>query len=149
MIHWILLYEGTPPLTLFGGTEGQGTPVVLDTLTDTPYYLKNGVVTPFASGGGSGTTITSGQTTVDFGAFPGTTDTSVAVTGQTAILAGSKVQAWILAEATADHSADEHLVDPPRLAVGPVTAGVGFTIYAFTENTRRHYGAYSVAWIWS
>lgn len=93
--------------------------------------------------------LTSGTTTVNFGAFPGSTDASVDVTGQTGILAGSKVKAWIMATATADHTADEHLIDPPRVAVGPVGAGVGFTIYAFTTNTRRHYGAYTVAWEWS
>lgn len=93
--------------------------------------------------------LTSGTATVNFGAFPGSTDASVAVTGQTGILAGSKVKAWIMATATADHTADEHLVDPPRVAVGPVGAGVGFTIYAFTNNTRRHYGDYTVAWEWS
>lgn len=50
--RWVLSYSGTPPVVAFSGTEGQGTPIVVDTLTDTPYYLKGNVVTPFAGGGG-------------------------------------------------------------------------------------------------
>jgi len=90
-----------------------------------------------------------GTTTVNFGAFPGTTDTSVAVTGQAGIVAGSLVEAWVRMEATADHSADEHMVDPPEVIAGTIVAGVGFTIYALTKNTRRHYGQYTVAWVWN
>lgn len=124
------------------GYAGNALKVVRVNAGETAFELATG-------GAGGGTTITSGTATVDFGAFPGSTDASVAVTGQTGILAGSKVKAWVMATATADHTADEHLVDPPRVDVGPVTAGVGFTIYAFTNNTRRHYGAYTVAWEWS
>ncbi len=36
-----------------------------------------------------------GKTTIDFGAFPGKSDTSVAITGQAAIIAGSLVEALI------------------------------------------------------
>lgn len=48
-------YPGTPPTTAFGATIG--TPIVIDTTTDTPYYLKSpgDVVTAFAGGGGGGT----------------------------------------------------------------------------------------------
>lgn len=95
--------------------------------------------------GGSGNF---GQTTVNFGAFPGASDTAVAVTGQAGIVAGSKVHAWIRMEATAAHNADEHMVDPPRLEAGNISAGVGFTIYAITKDKKRHYGQYTVAWSW-
>jgi len=82
------------------------------------------------SGGGGGTTLHTGVTTVTFGAFPGATDASVAVTGQTGILAGSTVQAWLAPVATADHTADEHLLDGPRVMAGLIVPGTGFTIYA-------------------
>jgi hypothetical protein len=52
MIRWVQEYPGTPPVSVFGSTMGLGSPIVVDTATDTPYYLKGGVVTPFASGGG-------------------------------------------------------------------------------------------------
>lgn len=52
--QWIGLNTGTPPDEAFGGTAGRGTPIVIDTLTDTPFYVKPGVgVTPLASGSGS------------------------------------------------------------------------------------------------
>ena len=77
---------------------------------------------------------TSGTATIDFGSFPGTPMTSVAITGQATIASDSKTEAWILPATTADHSADEHIVEPIRVVAGPATAGVGFTIYAFGES---------------
>jgi hypothetical protein len=75
-----------------------------------------------------------GSTTVTFGAFPGASDTSVAVTGQAAILAGSLVEAWILPAATADHTADEHWVETIQVRAGNVVAGTGFTIWAWNTS---------------
>lgn len=71
----------------------------------------------------------SGQTTLDFGAFPGASDASVAVTGQAAIIAGSLVEAWIFPAVTTDHSADEHLAESFRVMAGNIAVGTGFTIY--------------------
>ncbi len=75
-----------------------------------------------------------GTTTVDFGAFPGKYDTSVAITGQAAIAAGSLVEAWLFPSQTADHSADEHLVEPIKIMAGNIIIGTGFTIYAFADS---------------
>ncbi len=77
---------------------------------------------------------TSGTTSINFGAFPGNPMAEVAVTGQATILSASKTEAWILPATTADHSADEHVVEPIRVVAGPAVAGVGFTIYAFGES---------------
>ena len=77
---------------------------------------------------------TQGSTTVDFGAFPGATDTVATITGQASIGSGSLVEAWIFPTATADHSADEHWVDPPEVFAGNVVAGTGFTIYAVVKK---------------
>jgi hypothetical protein len=74
-----------------------------------------------------------GVATLDFGAFPGNTDTSLAVADAT-ILAGSLVEAWIWPLATTDHTADEHIVEPLNVFAGNVVAGVGFTIYLRTDN---------------
>lgn len=89
-----------------------------------------------------------GSTTVDFGAFPGGSDTSAAVTGQAGILSGSLVEAWISPVATADHNADEHWVEELQVTAGNVVAGTGFTIYARTRNVRLH-GLWSVGWVWN
>lgn len=75
-----------------------------------------------------------GTTTVNFGAFPGGYDTSVAVTGQASILSGSLVEAWLFPTATSDHSADEHLLEPIKVIAGNVVAATGFTIYAFNNS---------------
>lgn len=53
MNRWVATYPGVPDASLFSTTGGLGTPIIVDETTDTPYYLKSGVVTPFA-GGGSG-----------------------------------------------------------------------------------------------
>jgi hypothetical protein len=92
---------------------------------------------------------TQGTAIVDFGAFPGSSDTSVVITGQGSILAGSLAEAWIFPTATADHSADEHMYDTLEVRAGNVVAGTGFTIYAYCENTlyepvTNPTGAYSV-----
>lgn len=103
-----------------------------------------------------------GTATLDFGAFPGASDASVAVTGQAAIVAGSLVEAWLRPVATADHSADEHMVETLKVVAGNISAGVGFTIYGFnTGQTNepievnegggrgtRIYGQWTVAWAW-
>ena len=94
-----------------------------------------------------------GTATVDFGAFPGASDTSVAVTGQAGILSGSLVEAWILPAATADHSADEHIVEELTVTAGNISAGTGFTIYALHSPTSKGdtllYGTWNIAWAWN
>jgi hypothetical protein len=110
-----------------------------------------------------------GTATLDFGAFPGASDASVVVTGQAGIVAGSLVEAWIRPVGTADHSADEHIFDPPRVVAGNIAAGTGFTIYGWNPdkniggapslmNTRdreygggdtRIYGQWTIAWAWN
>jgi hypothetical protein len=79
--------------------------------------------------------LSAGTATVDFGAFPGKSDASVVVTGQTGILATSRVTACIVATATDDHSADEHWVESIQVTPGSIVPGEGFTIYA--RNTSE------------
>ena len=90
----------------------------------------------------------SGTTTIDFGTFPGTTYTTKVITGQSSIVAGSLVEAWIWPIATADHLADEHIVDPPELIAADIAAGTGFTIHGKSNNSIPHHGLYTVAWGW-
>jgi hypothetical protein len=119
-----------------------------------------------------------GTTTINFGSFPGASDTSVAVTGQSGILSGSLVEAWLYPVATADHSADEHLVEQIKIVAGNIVAGTGFTIYGLCTSqinepllpvggkqsaavsgsqqisqqggqAARIYGLWTVAWVWN
>jgi hypothetical protein len=90
-----------------------------------------------------------GTASLDFGAFPGKRSTSLAITGQSAIQAGSIVEAWIRPAATADHTADEHLRSPPLILVGNIVAGTGFTIYARSPvPDGLYYGVWNVGWRW-
>jgi hypothetical protein len=99
-----------------------------------------------------------GTVLLNFGAFPGTTDATVAVTGQTGILSGSLVEAWILPTATADHTADEHWVEELQVFAGGVVAGTGFTVYGVHRPASQAVdtgqgtllnGAYTIAWVWN
>lgn len=103
-------------------------------------WVDNGA----AGGAGTGA---SGKTVVDFGAHPGTTLASVAITGQGTIAAASStVRAWIQAEATADHTLDEHVIEQLEVVAGNIVDGVGFTIYVRCNfNTT---GQWTVAWRW-
>lgn len=103
-----------------------------------------------------------GTATLDFGAFPGASDASVAVTGQAAIVAGSLVEAWLRPIATTDHTEDEHMVETLKVVAGNIVAATGFTIYGFNTNNinepletnnrggrgTRLYGKWTVAWAW-
>jgi len=75
-----------------------------------------------------------GTATIDFGAFPGTSDASVAVTGQAAIGAASLVEAWIRPVATADHTDTEHMVETISVFAASIVAGTGFTIFGFNTS---------------
>lgn len=75
-----------------------------------------------------------GTATLDFGAFPGKSDASVAVIGQAGIIAGSLVEAWIMPAATADHTDTEHMVETLKVFAATIVAGTGFTIYGFNTS---------------
>ena len=96
---------------------------------------------------GSGTTVNTGSTELNFGAGEGTNEASVAVTGQTNIVSSSKVLAWISPVASADHSADEHRVEPLKVTVGSIVAGTGFTIYGECLSGKTS-GRFTVNWMW-
>lgn len=108
----------TPNVPEAGGTASQ--------------YWRGDKVWAIPPGGGGGG---SGLTVVDFGAFPGKSDASAAITGQTGILDESIVKAWLVASPTADHSADEHWLETISVMAGSITEGVGFTIFA--RNTSE------------
>jgi hypothetical protein len=77
---------------------------------------------------------TTGTVELDFGAFPGASDASVAVTGQAAIIAGSLVEAWFRPVDTADHSADEHMLETIKVFAHSIVPGTGFTISGFNTS---------------
>ena len=90
-----------------------------------------------------------GTATIDFGATPAT-EASVAVTGQTAISATSRVEAWIMARTTADNDANAHKQAAAffRLVCSEPTAGVGFTITAYCL-VGAAVGEFDIEYTWS
>ena len=121
---------------------------------------------------------TAGTAELNFGSWPGSAHATVAVADATS-LGASRTEAWLLPAATADHTADEHLVENIRIIASAPTGGVGFTIHGFLPDrpgpaplftTQRNnaggrsnviptpvspfkrarlYGRWSVAWRWS
>jgi hypothetical protein len=89
-----------------------------------------------------------GKATLDFGDAPGASDTSVFVSAPD-IEAGSIPSCWVLCEATDDHTAQEHAVEPIIVRASAPTAGSGFTIYGALEprgEATRTYGLFRVGW---
>ncbi len=89
-----------------------------------------------------------GTATLDFGAFPGSNEASVAFSDAT-IGAGSKVEAFIMAnDTTSDHTAADHRYAGQffSLTAAP-SAGVGGTIYA--RSIHKMQGTFAVRWVWA
>ena len=70
---------------------------------------------------------------------------TVDVTGQTAIVAGSLVEAWLRLAATAEHPLDDMINDPIRVSAGNIVAGDRFTIYGLMPYGSA-YGNYLCDW---
>lgn len=91
-----------------------------------------------------------GTATIDFGAFPGSNEASVTVTGQASILSTSKVEAYVMGDdSTSDHTASDHRYFPlfASLTCGTPTAGTGFTIHA--RSTEKLQGTFALRWVWA
>lgn len=91
-----------------------------------------------------------GTATMDFGtAAQRTVDASVVVTGQAGIVSGSKVEAYLMGNTSADNSPDEHIIARSMLALtcGDIVAATGFTIYGVADFDLV--GQFTVQWVWS
>jgi hypothetical protein len=116
------------------GVRETGGPTLLSmaAVADGQTLRRNGTTiegyTPAAGG------VNVGTATLDFGAFPGKSDASVTVTGQAGIVAGSVVLVKLRPAATADHSADEHMLETIEVYAGDIVAGTGFTIYGVNKS---------------
>lgn len=91
-----------------------------------------------------------GTATINFGAFPGSNEASVVVSGQSAISATSKAEAFIMGDdTTSDHTAGDHryLGAFVALTCGTPTAATGFTIHA--RSTEKLQGTFALRWVWA
>jgi hypothetical protein len=91
-----------------------------------------------------------GSATIDFGAFPGSSEASVAVTGQAAISATSKAEAYLMGDdISGSHTADDHRYAAVLIGLtcGTPTAGTGFTIHGRCLDKMQ--GSFQVRWVWA
>jgi hypothetical protein len=102
--------------------------VTVDIL-DAPEFLAKGWVVYDL---GAGLIPSSGVAILDFGPFPGSSTATVSVIGGNAFNSSNVVDAWITPIATADHSADEHQIDPPL--VSAVISGSNIIITGYPSG---------------
>jgi hypothetical protein len=89
-----------------------------------------------------------GTTEVDFGAWPGANEASVAVTGQTGISLTTPVEAWLMAEATSDHTLQDATYAARFISLTcSAPSGTSFTIYARSEHKMQ--GKFAVRFVWA
>ena len=91
-----------------------------------------------------------GTAIIDFGAFPGSNEASVTITGQASIGAGSKVDAYFMADdTTQDHTANDHRYAAALIGLsgGGIVPGASFKIYAMSEHDMQ--GTFQVRWVWA
>lgn len=112
---------------------------------DVPYLLAAGYA---LTEPGSGPNVS----LLDFGAFPGSNFATVTVGGVLPGVDSSAVmEAFVVAQATVDHSADEHAVDGPIVsAVADGNGNVVITAYPNNNvpktDSMMPWGKWSVAW---
>ena len=89
-----------------------------------------------------------GTAIIDFGSTA-KNEASVAVTGEAAILSTNLADAWIRAEASSDHTLNDHTYAGLFITIscGVPTDGVGFTIYA--RSTEKLKGTFNLDWVWA
>ncbi len=77
---------------------------------------------------------------------PGSNTTTTTITGQAGILSGSYVEAFMMADSTADHNSTEHTIVPIKLVCGDIVVGTGFTIHATCD--WRVSRTFQCRWVW-
>lgn len=90
-----------------------------------------------------------GTAIIDFGSGGGSNEASVAVTGESGILVSSLCDAWIRAEASSDHTLNDHTYAAMLIGIstGVPSAGTGFTIYG--RSAQKMTGTFNLDWAWA
>lgn len=91
-----------------------------------------------------------GTATIDFGAYPGSNEASITVTGQGTISATSKAESYVMGDdTTADHTASDHKYIQlfAEFTCGTPVAATGFTIYGRCLDMMQ--GTFAVRYVWA
>ena len=90
-----------------------------------------------------------GSATIDFGAWPGSNEAQVQITGLSGITLTAAAEAWPMAEASGAHTAADaaYAARFYSLTCGDVVAAQGFTIYARSEH--KLIGSFAVRYVWA
>lgn len=90
-----------------------------------------------------------GTATINFGAYPGSNEASVTVTGIAAIGATAKAEAFFMRSTSTDHTASDHSYAAmlTGLSCGDVVAATGFTIYA--RSSEKLTGQWTLNYVWA
>ncbi len=89
-----------------------------------------------------------GTFTLDFGAFPGSNEASVTITGQVGISPTTPVEAFLMAEASGDHTVNDATYAALFMSLtcaAPV--GTSFTVYARSEHKMQ--GQFAGRYVWA
>lgn len=89
-----------------------------------------------------------GTAILNFGSAPGTNYVTTTVTGQSAIVSGSNVEAFMMGnDFTSDHNVIEHQLVPMTIRCGNIVGGSGFDISVASEY--RLTGTFNIRWVWA
>jgi hypothetical protein len=94
--------------------------------------------------GGGGGSLTKGIALIDFGAAAN--DMQFVAIAEATVTASSVVLLSIDPSGTADHSADEHLIESFELRLGEIRPGVGFDIWMVAGDNAGLEGKWGVRW---
>ena len=88
-----------------------------------------------------------GDAVIDFGAWPGSNEASVAVAAA-GVTATSHVEAWVMGnETTADHTAADHRYFPLFASLTTEPGTDDFNVYA--RSTQKLQGLWKLHYVWA
>jgi hypothetical protein len=110
------------------------------------YWVEavTGTSGPVGPSGPAGSANVKGIATLDFGA--GSVSTETVITGYSQIASDTVIMVSMRIAATSEHTVDDLLTDPIRVAVKDLVVGVGFTIDGRMDNAEAN-GTYQVNWL--
>lgn len=83
---------------------------------------------------------------VDFGTA--SNYATATVTGQTGILSGSLVEAWVSVSSSGTRTEDDCINEDLKVVAGSISPGTGFTVYVNCMRGYAH-GSYDINWVWN